>query len=99
MVSAWPIYGSNSKLDGLGVSGLVLAKLSELPPLSLADSPEGVRLAWPARATNHVLEATITLDRPAWEAVDAISTIVGRDRQAMLDVAASAARFFRLRPR
>lgn len=91
------IYGSNSKLDGLSVYGLTLAKLSEQPPLSLARSPEGVRLAWPAKATNHVLEAATTLHRPAWEPVDAISTIVGRDRQAVLDVAAAAARFFRLR--
>jgi hypothetical protein len=57
------IYGNSSKLDGLSVTGLTLAKISERPRLTLATSTQGLRLSWPAKATNHV--RILTPLRPA----------------------------------
>lgn len=91
------IYGNNSKLDGLSVFGLALARISERPRLGLTRSAQDLRLSWPAKATNYVLETTHNPGGSSWEPASLDYTASGRDRVIAVDSATASTRFFRLR--
>jgi len=102
-------YGGNGSLgsfDGInlvpnpnynGYGTLVVARLSERPPMQMAPSAEGGQLSWPAKATNYVLEAATNLaPGSAWNPVTNTPTVSGRERNLQLP-AIVPAKFFRLR--
>lgn len=79
-----------------GLPTLFAAKLSPTPPLTIQAGSGRLTLAWPARATNYVLEATGVVPSPSWSPMTGTPTITGNDRSVTLE-AVGGARFFRLR--
>src|SRR5436309_15495040 len=68
---------NNGSFDGLPLtpipppadnlfSTLFAAKLNAAPLLKVASSASGITVSWPARATNHVLEAATSLPAISW---------------------------------
>ena len=98
-------YDTSATFDGWSIRATFpttygipfIAKISEEPPLALNHTDHGIQLAWPAKATNWVLEATSALGTPAWAPGNLSSTVSGRDRTATVDTAAMTSRFYRLR--
>jgi hypothetical protein len=78
------VYGANSSFDGLNIFGATLARVSPSPWLNIASHRDAVTVAWPAKATNHVLEATTSLPALAWDAVTNTPTITTSERSVQL---------------
>jgi hypothetical protein len=70
-------------------------KLSEAPPLRIEQAASHSTLAWPAKATNYVLESSTTLPAGSWTTVTNTPTVIGRDRSLRLPATGNA-QFFRL---
>ena len=76
-------------------STLFAAKLNPAPMLNLVAPANGAKLAWPARATNYVLEVTTSLPAVSWTTVTNTPTLSGRERSVQLPLIGNA-QFFRL---
>jgi hypothetical protein len=96
--------GSPGSFDGISIVRIptegyytwMVARLSERPPVKLAVAAGFTTLAWPAKATNYVMEtATSLAPGSAWTPVLTPPTTVGRQRTVPVDTTAPA-QFFRL---
>lgn len=82
--------------DDAGYGTVAVAKISERPPLRITNSIGSTTVIYPAKATNYVLEAAVSMQVASWSAVTNKTTVSGRDRRAQLPTSGSS-RFFRLR--
>ena len=79
-----------------GQGAFFAAKLNPAPLLKITSSGTGTTVAWPARATNYVLEATTSLaPGSAWTPVLTLPTTVGTQSTVPANTT-TPAQFFRL---